>query len=535
MIRTATYDATISARAGAERVVEVRAVPWEVTAETPDGPEQFARGAFADAVPERVTLEAIGPHGRDPGVRLVGRGTHLEDREDGLHAAFAVSRTAAGDELLELVRDGVYRGASVVFTPSESREAGGVTVHTKAELLRLGIVERGAYAGAEVLAVRSEDAQPMADTTAATIAADAATAERVAVDTPDMQARMEELRTDLVARMASLEARTGREGRSDPLARWASLGEYVRDAAADPEAAVLLARALADQVTTANPGVMAGGGVAGEVRGILESARPAIEALGGPAGLGASGMSVHFPYFAGDLSALVGKQTAEKTEITSVVVPILDGSAPIETFAGGSDISYQLIRRSSPSYIEAYTRIMLAAWGLVTEAEFENDLEAGATGTVTGSIATPEEAAATFFAASAAVKAATGGPATAVLAASDVFAALGGMLIPAAYGTVNQAGTAQASTLRVNVSGLEVVEASELAPGSALFTNERAARWHEDGPFVATAEDVAKLGQNRAIWSMGASGIFTPAGIVKATGMVLPLAAGSRGRTSKAS
>jgi HK97 family phage prohead protease len=534
-LRTATYDATITARGAAERVIEVRAVPWDVISETPDGREMFARGAFEGAEPERVTLEAIGPHGADPGVRLVGRATRLDDRDDGLYATFAVSRTRDGDELLELARDGVYRGASVVFTPITDRAAdGGVTVRTRAELARVGIVERAAYAGAEVLAVRSEDAPPMTDEQAAPVAATATIAAdpgvRVAPDT----AALDELRADLIGRMASLEAVGSRARGPHMMARWSGFGEYLKDAAGDPEAAVLLARALVDQKAATNPGVMAPSFVS-DVKGIVDASRPAIEATGGPAALGASGMTLNWPYFAGDLGALVGKQSAEKTEITSVVVNLLAGQAAIETFAGGSDISYQLIKRSAPAYLEAYGRIMLAGWALTTEKEYETDLNAGATGTLTGDISTDAATRETFFAGSAKVRSATGAPASAVLVASDVFAALGAVLTPASYGTSNITGTAQASTLQVNVSGLAVIEAPYLPAGVAIFTNDRAAQWHEDGPFVATAEDVAKLGQNRAYWSMGATGIYIPAGLVKATAVVLPLAAGADSRSKKAS
>ena len=98
----------------------------------------------------------------EPGVRLAGRAIELVDRDDGQYATFRVSRTAAGDELLELARDGVYRGASAVFEPIASRLAdGGITERLTARLHRVGIVERGAYQGAEVLAVRSEEGQSM--------------------------------------------------------------------------------------------------------------------------------------------------------------------------------------------------------------------------------------------------------------------------------------------------------------------------------------------------------------------------------------
>ena len=52
-----------------------------------------------------------------PAYACTGRALALDDRDDGLYARFGVSRTRDGDELLELARDGVYRGASIVFSP----------------------------------------------------------------------------------------------------------------------------------------------------------------------------------------------------------------------------------------------------------------------------------------------------------------------------------------------------------------------------------------------------------------------------------
>ena len=114
-LRTAVYPAVITARSAAERLIDVRVVPWDVVGRTADGPEVFRRGAFEGTEAGDVTLEAIGPHGADPGVRLTGRATELADRDDGQYATFHVSATRDGDELLELVRDRVYRGASAVF------------------------------------------------------------------------------------------------------------------------------------------------------------------------------------------------------------------------------------------------------------------------------------------------------------------------------------------------------------------------------------------------------------------------------------
>ena len=113
-----------------------------------------------------------------------------------------------------------------------------------------------------------------------------------------------------------------------------------------------------DQVTGDAPGLMAG--LSGQVRGIIDPGRPGIT-LFGREGLTDSGMSVDWPYFDGTLAGLVGAQATEKSEITSAKVRIEKGTTPLATYAGGADISYQLLRRSSPSFLDAWSRIMLAA------------------------------------------------------------------------------------------------------------------------------------------------------------------------------
>jgi uncharacterized protein len=537
---TAAYESEIRVRSDEERIIDIRLVPWGVIASTPEGRERFARGAFAGTLPAEVTLEAIGPHGAQPGVTLAGRALELEDREDAAYGAFRVSRTRAGDELLELARDGVYRAASVVFEPAPNGSRvgpDGVIERRAARLIRVGIVERGAYPGAAVRAVRGADMtqEPIPDPTP----------DPVPNPTPDpvppgtrveILARSEDLealRADMVSRMAVLEGSAGRAALGSPFARWNTLAEYLDAAYVDKAAGALLARALVDQTTTLNPGVM---GVAGEIAGIIPARRPAIEALGGAGPLGADGMDLEWPYIdpALDLDTLVAKQAAEKSEIHSVLVKILKGANAIDTFAGGSDVSYQLIRRSRPAYREAYVKILTIGYARATEARFEADLAAGAGGSeVLAAGANADAVRAFLFAASAEVEDATGAPATVDLVSPAEYARLGGLpgLMPPAYGVSNVAGTAQASTLQINVSGLPIIRAPFLTGNLHLVTNGEAARWHEDGPFPISAEDVAKLGQNVAVWGMGATAITIPAGIVASTAVARDAeAAGSRKR-----
>jgi phage head maturation protease len=527
MLETRELEATFEVRSEPERIIETRLMRWGEIAQTPQGPERFIRGAFRGTDPETVTLEAIGPHGSDPGVRLAGRGVALEERDDGPYLSVRVSKTTAGDELLELVRDRVYRRVSVVFEPAPggSRIArDGVTERTRALLARVGVVERGAYASAEVLAVRSADMTLETPTPVPDPVPDP-----VPNPTPDpvppgarvdVLGRMDELRADLVNRMIALEGR-GAASTGSELARYGDFREYadaVYTATADR---VLMARALLDQITSDNPGVMQPAWLL-EVKGIIARRRPAIEALGGARSLGSEGMALNWPYLdpALNIDNVVAVQAAQKTEINSVLVKLLTGTSPIATYAGGSDVSYQLIRRSSPSYRDAYLRILNIAYARETEAAFETALLNGATSSlVLTATATADQVRAFMFAASALVEDFTGAPATVDLVSSAEFARLGGLagLWPTPYGTSNITGTATASTLVINVSGLPVIRAPFLTGNTHLVTNPEAAGWHEDGPFPISAEDVAKLGQNIAIWGMGSTAIYIPKGIVKST------------------
>ena len=67
----------------------------------------------------------------------------------------------------------------------------------------------------------------------------------------------------------------------------------------------------------------------------------------------------------------------------------------------------------------------------------------------------------------------------------------------------------------MNVSGLPILPVNGLAPGSLLVSNQEAAGWVEEGMYAITAEDVELLGQNVAVWGMGALAAPIPAGIVK--------------------
>jgi hypothetical protein len=165
-------------------------------------------------------------------------------------------------------------------------------------------------------------------------------------------------------------------------------------------------------------------------------------------------------------------------------------------------------------------RILAIAYARATEAAFEAQLLAVAgSSLILTATATADQVRAFLFAASSLVEDATGSPASADLVSPTEFNRLGGLanLWPAGYGTSNVAGTADAASLRINIAGLPIIRAPFLTGNTHLVLNSESAAWHEDGPFPISAEDVAKLGQNVAIWGMGTGATTVPKGIVKST------------------
>jgi phage head maturation protease len=137
-------------------------IPWNVEARVLDRGrmvvETFQRGALAGTDPARVPLTAR--HPRDNQELPIGVGVELEERTDAAWGAWHVSKTTAGDEVLELARDGVPLGLSIGFmeVPGGSRWSPDRrrVVRIRALVDHAAIVRTPAYVGAGVVGVRSE-------------------------------------------------------------------------------------------------------------------------------------------------------------------------------------------------------------------------------------------------------------------------------------------------------------------------------------------------------------------------------------------
>jgi HK97 family phage prohead protease len=154
--------ATLSLRDGGDgRTLVGPLLPWGVPAQVLDQgrlvTETFERGALAATIPASVPLTAT--HPRDAGTLPIGVTVELEERADAAWGAWRVSKTALGDEVLELARDGVPLGLSVGFAevPGGSRWSADRrrVTRTRAALDHVAVVRVPAYVGAGVVGVRS--------------------------------------------------------------------------------------------------------------------------------------------------------------------------------------------------------------------------------------------------------------------------------------------------------------------------------------------------------------------------------------------
>lgn len=120
--------------------------------------EVFRPGAFAKSITERGSkTKLLASHGQQN--RLpIGKATNLVETRSGLNGEFYVSRTAAGDDVLELVRDGALDAFSVGFEPVKdqwSRDRQSVE-RVEARLWEVSLVAIPAYEDALVTSLRSD-------------------------------------------------------------------------------------------------------------------------------------------------------------------------------------------------------------------------------------------------------------------------------------------------------------------------------------------------------------------------------------------
>jgi len=221
--------------------------------------ESFAPGSFdlANVIGKPLAYR----HGEP-----VGKITGAENREDGLYIDFEIVDTALGRDAAVLARTSTIKGLSVGFNPVKSimSKARDAIQHTAANLLEVSLTPYPAYSTAGVSAIREEEegATTMLETT-----------ESTEVNSVDIEAR-ESLKA-LREEVQTIAAKAYTSEAQHPMSAYRSFGEYSKAVLAGE----VESRALADQITTNNPGLLPPNWML-DVKNIVNLGRPGITAFG---------------------------------------------------------------------------------------------------------------------------------------------------------------------------------------------------------------------------------------------------------------
>jgi HK97 family phage prohead protease len=294
----------------------------------------------------------------------VGRMIAAETRADGIYATFKLSRSNAGTESLILAQEGLVSGLSVgaeIISSKPSRD--GHTVVTKASLKEVSLVTEAAFKSAAVSEIRAEDSPLVEENPIQPESEPVMEETQTPVEAPAVEAAAVEAARPTV--VANLQVRE----RIAPITSAQYLEANIKAALGDDEARRTVR--AADDSSTTNTGLTLPQHLNTFITDTF-TGRPAFNASTRGA-LVDSGLSFTVPRMYTNASA--SANTAPTVADTD------EGIAPSETgmtsaydtvtinkFSGLQRISFELIDRSSPAFMELVMAELRKAYEKATDA-----------------------------------------------------------------------------------------------------------------------------------------------------------------------
>ena len=147
------------------RTVDVRLVPFGEVARVADPPtweeyqEEWMPGVFDHQLAAANRIHAKYGHSQSV-IDVVGHAMTLRAEDDGYHISAKIHQTVQGETALELLRGGALPCVSLEAQPVRNqRTTAGVLQRIKANLSGFAFCRQGAFAGAQVLAIRQAPEQ----------------------------------------------------------------------------------------------------------------------------------------------------------------------------------------------------------------------------------------------------------------------------------------------------------------------------------------------------------------------------------------
>jgi uncharacterized protein len=306
--------------------------------------ERFAPGSIADV----TDVKLFYGHETPIGVVTAGR-----DTDGGFEITAKVSDTSLGNDVLTLMRDGALNKFSVGFVPVEQTRDGQTITRTSVLLKEVSVVPFPAYAGANITEVREETEETLAEIPTQSNESDTMS-ENIEMDVRTIQDEVAELR-----RVVETNATP-----SAPVApgytMFRSIGEYAKGLATGNADATELFRASTTANTYNLPGWV------GFINNLIDLNRPSWN-VWSKGVLPAAGLTVDYAKVTTNTLA-VGVQATQNTAISNGDLTIASVSAPVKTYAGETDLSRQLVERSTVPFLDTAFQALAIAYANATNA-----------------------------------------------------------------------------------------------------------------------------------------------------------------------
>ena len=287
----------------------------------------------------------------------VGRMIAAEVKPDGIYATFKLSRSTGGNDALIQAQEGLVSGLSVgaeIIASKPSRN--GHTVVTAAKLKEVSLVTEPAFKSAQVLEIAAEEAEaPIAEETPTQPESEPIVEETTQAEAPAVEAAAVEAARPTVAASHYVKERTA------PITSAQYLEASIKAAMGDDAARrTVLA---ADDSTSTNTGLTLPQHL-NEFVTTTFTGRPAFEAVTRNA-LPASGMSFTIPKLG---TAPTVADTDEGVAPSETGMTSTYDTVTVNKFAGLNRISWELIDRSSPAFMDLLMTELRKAYEASTDA-----------------------------------------------------------------------------------------------------------------------------------------------------------------------
>jgi len=477
------------------REVSGIAVPYNETIDIGGGwSERFEKGA--------VDLNADVKLFRDHN-EIIGSVTKMSEDDAGLTITAKISETQLGNDTLQLVKDGAIRSFSVGFIPVIDEKKEKTIIRKKVNLKEVSLVAFPAYDKAEVLSVREETNQ-----------------EEISMEntTPDYTSAIEEVRNHAEELERRLDVIASEKTVSNSAPQFRSYGEYVK-AVASGDVDAHRTFTGADSADT----IMKNAWVSDTVR-ILNAGRPTYSVFSSGA-LPPDGMNVEYPKISTD-TIDVANQVAEGDTLAYGKLTLTSATAPIKTYGGYTDMSRQVVERSSINYVDTAFRAMVAKYAAATNAAVRQQLITDAALFNQSALGAWTAAEIIDSLAEAAVKVNgdTGLPLEFILVSSDVFRLMAKTvdtmdrpILSNSGATVNTYGSINPVGLTGNVLGLPIVVDPSLAALSFYAGNSAAITTYESAgaPFRLNDEEITNLTNSFSVYGYLGIAVTDPKALCK--------------------